>query len=456
MLERVIAQLKNKQILVLGAGLTGMSCVRFLAKHQLACQINDSRENIINSKEFIETFPGCDIHLGAWNESLIKQAEIILLSPGIDLAAEKLTGHIANDCIVMGDVELFCQITDKPILAVTGSNGKSTLVSLLAHVGHCLGKKIALGGNIGVPVLEQLSDDIECYVLELSSFQLETLKSMKAVAATVLNVSDDHLDRHITLENYSAIKQGIYQQCRTAIINRDDKLSHSTLHLDGNTKPIISFGSDVAKSGDFGLTYEAPHYYLAFGQEKLVSLDELPLTGMHNALNYLAALALGHCLSWSIDDMVHHFSSFKGLEHRCQRIKTTDKITWINDSKATNVGATLAAIEGLSSTLVDNKLILIAGGDGKGADFTPLKDVINKMVSCVITLGKDGDAIAALSLNSQQVTTIIEAVNYANQIAQPGDIVLLSPACASIDMFKNFAERGQLFADAVIALQEAS
>lgn len=454
MLERVIAQLRNKQILVLGAGLTGMSCVRFLAKHQLSCYLNDSRENIINREEFQQSFPDCSLHLGAWNNAIIKQAQVVLVSPGIDLAAEGLNELISDDCQVMGDVELFCQITDKPMVAVTGSNGKSTLVSLLAHIGQSLGKNVALGGNIGVPVLEQLSDDIECYILELSSFQLETLQSMKAVAASVLNVSDDHLDRHLTLENYSEIKQRIYQQCQTAVINRDDKLSYSQVNL--SQKQLISFGSNPAESGEFGLALLDGKYYLTFGDEKLISLEELPLAGIHNALNYLAALALGYCLGWAIPDMISQFDSFKGLAHRCQRIATSDNITWINDSKATNVGATLAAINGLSSMLVDSKLILIAGGDGKGADFSPLKVSIEKAVSFLITIGKDGAEIASLTDNSQQVATLAEAVNLANQQANSGDIVLLSPACASIDMFKNFAQRGEMFTDAVNALQEAS
>lgn len=454
MLERVIAQLRNKQILVLGAGLTGMSCVRFLTSQQLACHVNDSRETIIENEEFSQMFPACSLSLGAWDHQKIHEAQIILVSPGIDLAAEGLIDHIAKDCQVIGDVELFCQITDKPIIAVTGSNGKSTLVTLLTHIGTALGHKVALGGNIGVPVLEQLSDQIDCYILELSSFQLETLQSMNAVAASVLNVSDDHLDRHKTLENYSEIKQRIYQQCETAVINRDDPLSFSQVNR--QSKPVISFGSDGGKTGEFGLIHQDSKLYLALGEEKLVSLEALPLAGVHNALNYLAALALGHCLGWPIEEMISHLSSFEGLAHRCQRIATSDNITWINDSKATNVGATLAAINGLSSTLIDNKLILIAGGDGKGADFSPLKTAINNAVSYVFTLGKDGEEIAKLTENSQQVGSLTEAVSLAKQQANAGDIVLLSPACASIDMFKNFAQRGDMFTDAVIALQEAS
>ena len=454
MLMDVIAQLKNKRILVLGAGLTGMSCVRFLNKHGLEFDLNDSRSTLSNLHEIKTLLPQPNIVLGYWDYTLITSADVIFASPGIDLNAEALTSVIPNNCIVMGDVELFCQITDKPILAITGSNGKSTLVTLLAHLGQRLGINSVLGGNIGTPVLEQLNDEIDCYVLELSSFQLETLTSMKAVASTVLNVSDDHLDRHKTIENYSKIKQKVYQQSQYAVINRDDVLSHSSVNDKNNN--IISFGSDEPKSGEFGLTFEEQECFLMFGNEKLISMNNLPLAGVHNALNYLAALALGYCNQWSIHEMVEHLTSFSGLAHRCQRIPTNDSIVWINDSKATNIGATIAAIHGLSPSLVDNKLILLAGGDGKGADFSPLKALFEQFVSCVITIGKDGDSIAKLSDNSQQCKDLLSAVKYAKKIADAGDIVLLSPACASIDMFKNFNERGEVFTDAVLALQEAS
>jgi len=284
---------------------------------------------------------------------------------------------------------------------------------------------------------------------------------MNAIAATVLNVSDDHLDRHKTLANYSAIKQKVFQQAGVSVINRDDDTSFSTLELDkcniqSNNK-IVSFGSDVGTTNQFGLVKEGEQYYLAKGEEKLIALSALPLAGLHNTLNYLAVLALGDCAGWSINLMLSHLTGFTGLAHRCQRINTTDNIIWINDSKATNVGATLAAINGLASTLPpENKLILVAGGDGKGADFSPLKTAIENHVAHVITLGKDGSKIAALSNKSKQVGDIKSAVEQANKLAIAGDIVLLSPACASIDMFKNFAERGQLFTEAVNTLQEAS
>ncbi|WP_241242276.1 UDP-N-acetylmuramoyl-L-alanine--D-glutamate ligase [Thalassotalea sp. G2M2-11] len=458
MLERVIAKLKNKRILVLGAGLTGMSCVNFLTKHQLSCTVNDSRADIIDPKVFDQQYPDHTLVLGKWQQQAIETADVIIASPGIDLCAEGISSLIKPETVLMGDVELFCQLTDKPILAVTGSNGKSTVVSLLAHIGEALGYNIGLGGNIGTPVLDQLTDDIDYYVLELSSFQLETVTTMKALAATVLNVSDDHLDRHKTLASYSAIKQKIYQLANVAVINRDDSLSHTSItseqqHVDSK---VVSFGHDKPDSGDFGLMTVSGNIYLAYGETPLIALDSLPLAGIHNAMNYLAVLALGVSAGWSLENMVQALDSFTGLPHRCQRVDTRDDIIWINDSKATNVGATIAAINGLAPTLkASNKLILLAGGDGKGADFSPLQPVFSQHVAQVFAIGKDGDKIAALSEHSMQLANLPLAVTQASSIANAGDIVLLSPACASIDMFKNFAERGQVFVDAVQALQEA-
>lgn len=367
--------------------------------------------------------------------------------------------NIASNCEVIGDIELYCQLTNTPTLAVTGSNGKSTVVSLLEYLGNQLGYKIQLGGNIGVPVLDTIDKSIEdgmaksidYLVLELSSFQLETLRSMKADAASVLNVSDDHLDCHKTIENYTAIKQEIYLQSKVAVVNRDDSATHISIDKVRNQ---VSFGSDKPEKGHFGieLIHNAP--YLMYGSEQLIALSLLPLAGMHNALNYLAALALGINADWSLPLMVKHLVGFKGLPHRCQRIDSQDYVHWINDSKATNVGATLAAIKGFSRLITkEQQLILIAGGDGKGADFEPLRIVMEQNVSLLYTLGKDGEEIADLSPNSIQVSSIEEAVQLASIVAKKGDTVLLSPACASIDMFKNFAERGQAFVQAVHSVQ---
>ncbi|NQY36947.1 MAG: UDP-N-acetylmuramoyl-L-alanine--D-glutamate ligase [Alteromonadaceae bacterium] len=487
-----ILQLKNKNIVVLGAGLTGISCVRFLHKHGLSFAVNDSRaslvihvdDKVINESEFNQLFPNVQLVLGCWDTELINKADLLIVSPGIDLHETRIDQMINPDCEVVGDVELYCQLnnqTQSPtkILAVTGSNGKSTVVALLETLALALGVRADLGGNIGVPVLDNLSENLtqdekaelkpvlkpELLILELSSFQLENLRSMSALAATVLNISDDHLDRHKTLANYQTIKHGIYQQCEVAVVNRDDPLTlfDQTELKEKRTsvvKRIISFGSDKPENGHFGLECINQQTYLMFGEKALIPLAELPLTGIHNALNYMAVLALGLSANWSLEGMVSKLADFKGLLHRCQRVESTDDIQWINDSKATNVGATLAAINGMSASLHENnKIILIAGGDGKGADFSPLAEVIDAKVSYLITLGKDGRLISKLCEHCDSVERITaesleEAVLRAQQFADAGDIVLLSPACASIDMFINFAQRGEAFTSAVDNLQK--
>ena len=445
-----IAQLKDKNIVVLGAGITGLSCVRYLKENSVACSVNDSRDNAVVEDDFKQEFPNTPLILGEWNTTLIAAADILLVSPGIDTCLEGIASVINENSIVAGDIELYCQNNTTPILAVTGSNGKSTVVSLLAFIGQQLGKNVELGGNIGVPVLTQAEKVLDCLVLELSSFQLETLRSMNAIAATVLNVSDDHLDRHKTIENYATIKQSIYQQCETAVFNRDDKSTYVT----NQDTTLTSFGIGTAKNGHFGIDVIAGQTQLTMGSRPLIAVSQLPIAGMHNALNCLAVLALGYSAGWPIAGMLEHLVKFKGLAHRCQLISRYKNVQWINDSKATNVGATLAAIEGLAAIMAkDNHLYVIAGGDGKGADFLPLQAVMSEHVAHVYTLGKDGDTIALLAKNAKiqhsQVYSIEEAVENLDNVVKPGDVVLLSPACASIDMFKNFAQRGDVFVTAV-------
>lgn len=449
----VVENYKNKRIVVLGAGLTGMSCVRFLQQHHISCSVNDNRNHIINDAEFTRVYPNNTLITGFWDLDEISQADMLIVSPGIDLHAEDLLPHIAIGCKVIGDVELFCQLNDKPIVAVTGSNGKSTVVSILSHVASALNVNMALAGNVGTPVLELVDSQVAGFIFELSSFQIETLHSMQAKVATVLNISDDHLDRHRTVENYSQIKQKIYQQCEFAVINRDDPASFN--HLNLSAERISSFGLGEPSKGEFGIVTEQNTQYLAFGKEKIIALNSLPLAGLHNALNYLATFAIAHRLGWSFEAVANACRTFYGLEHRCQRIDTSDGIHWINDSKATNVGAAVAAIEGLYPTLTTGKIILIAGGEGKGADFSVLSDVLINKVAKLITIGKDGPLIAQLKSMSLHVESLEAAVKQAHLLAEPGDIVLLSPACASLDMFKNFAERGDVFTQAVKSLQEA-
>jgi UDP-N-acetylmuramoylalanine--D-glutamate ligase len=477
----LLTDLKHKNILVLGAGITGMSCVRYLSAQDLCFAVNDSRLNPFsspyNKQTFTIDFPTASLYLGQWQSELIANADIILLSPGINTAIDEIAQYISDDCLVMGDVELFCQLNlergvnddNKPIdiLALTGSNGKSTVVSLLDYLAKSLGINAQLGGNIGQPVLDILTEEKavpELLILELSSFQLETLTSMQAIATSVLNVSDDHLDRHLTMENYTHIKQNIYQQGKLAITNRDDFATHTP----NKSQPILSFGSDKPTENHFGIIIDKNEAHLAFGEQRLIALAKLPLAGMHNALNYLTALAFGYSAGWSLDKMINNLAGFAGLAHRCQRVTSQDNIAWINDSKATNVGATIAAINGLAQTLSPHSkstqikspaLILIAGGDGKGADFMPLAAPLAQYVSHLITLGKDGDGIAKLVANQANVTkvkTLIEAVQVANSCASAGDVVLLSPACASLDMFKSFSDRGDQFSAAVHQLTEVS
>lgn len=460
-----LAAFKDKNIVVLGAGMTGLSCLRFLHAQDLTFAVNDSRampfSSLDEQAQYENDYPKAHFVFGQWQQSLIASADIIVASPGIDLVGEGITALISKNCLVIGDVELFClvnnrRVTPMKMLAVTGSNGKSTVVSLLAYIAKEIGVNAALAGNIGEPILDLLQgedlDDIkhsnqpEIIIVELSSFQLETLSSMQAIAASMLNLSDDHLDRHKTLANYQAIKQSIYPQAEIAVVSREDQASKTLVAA----QDTISFGLDKPDQGHFGLKVIENKQVLMFGEQALIPLDELPLAGMHNALNYMAALALGYSAGWSLPAMTENLAGFIGLAHRCQRVISTDDIQWINDSKATNVGATLAAITGLAPTLLaKDKLILIAGGDGKGADFTALTTILNCDVNQLITLGKDGAEIAELVSDAIQVNTLSEAVDQAKKIAEPGDMVLLSPACASIDMFKNYQVRGEQFIAAV-------
>lgn len=455
-----LAAFKGKNIVVLGAGMTGLSCFRFLLAQGLSFAVNDSRpmpfSNESEANKYRESYPNVNFAFGQWHKGLITQADIIVASPGIDLVKEGITEMISADCLVIGDIELFCLVNNSlprpmDILAVTGSNGKSTVVSLLAYIANELGIKSALAGNIGEPILDLLlsedeENNVDLVIVELSSFQLETLKSMRALAASVLNLSDDHLDRHKTLAVYQGLKQSVYLQAKIAVVNRDDSATQTLVP----NQTTLSFGLDTPEEGHFGIAELEGKTTLMFGGDSIIALESLPLAGMHNALNYLAVLALGYSAGWSLTAITEKLPGFIGLPHRCQRVKSEDDIQWINDSKATNVGATLAAISGLAPTLpLSQQLILIAGGDGKGADFSPLQSPINTNVSKLITLGKDGDAIASLRSDSIRVNSLNEAVAKAKTMAKPGDMVLLSPACASIDMFPNYMIRGEQFIAAV-------
>ncbi|QBY04824.1 UDP-N-acetylmuramoyl-L-alanine--D-glutamate ligase [Thalassotalea sp. HSM 43] len=438
----MMSMFNGKNVLVLGLGATGLASARYLTATGVDFAVNDSRQQPPGQKRLAQLNKQAKLIAGGWHATTIAAADIIIASPGVDINIAEIRDNVRADAELIGDVELYCRINSSPKLAVTGSNGKSTVVSLLAHLAKYMGVEAVLAGNIGLPVLEVAEQESELVILELSSFQLETMVSLDAVAGTVLNICDDHLDRHHTLENYSAIKHRIYQQSRRRVFNREQLSTRPETIKDTD----ISFGLDAPQPGHFGVVVDGDKEFLAYGDTKLLDCAHLPLAGKHNQLNCLAALALGVCTDWQVDKLAQGLVSFEGLDHRCKQIDTYDGIVWINDSKATNIGATLAAIDGLARAR--QKMILIAGGDGKGADFNELLPGLSK-VDHLITLGKDGDEIANLKAGTIKVDTLKQAVKTARQLATPGDLVLLSPACASIDMFNNYMQRGDMFIQAV-------
>ena len=445
--------LQNKRIVVLGLGLTGMSFVRLLTNNGLSCIVNDSRAEHPAFAQFVNDYPNCQLLTGRWHGDEIAQADILLVSPGVDITLPEISVNIAKHTQVWGDVELYARLKDTPCVAVTGSNGKSTVVNLLHHIGQQLGVNTQLGGNVGVPVLDTINESPELLILELSSFQLETITSLKPKVASVLNLSDDHLDRHKTMAVYTALKQRIYCGAEYAVFNAQDPATYPKVAINACSFSQTVPSESAQRADNFGVIAHKGQAYLAEGREPLIAVSALPIAGLHNAANCLAAFAIGKQLGWSIAKMVEAITSYQGLAHRCQPVASHDGIRWINDSKATNVGATLAALEGISASLnPTQQLYLIAGGDGKGADFSPLAPAIAEHVAHVFALGKDQAQILALSANSTAVDSLEQAVESCIKLATEGDVVILSPACASIDMFANFAERGEIFSTAVANL----
>jgi UDP-N-acetylmuramoylalanine--D-glutamate ligase len=351
-----------------------------------------------------------------------------------------------------GDIDLFARYAKAPIVAITGSNAKSTVTTLVGEMAVAAGKKVAVGGNLGTPALDLLSDDVELYVMELSSFQLETTDQLNAEVATCLNLSEDHMDRYADLPAYHLAKHRIFRGARQVVVNRDDALSRP---LVADQLPCWYFGLGKPDFKRFGLLEENGEKHLAFQFDTLLPVRELKIRGAHNQSNALAALALGHAVGLPMEAMLATLRQFAGLAHRCQWVGERQAVSYYDDSKATNVGAALAAIEGLGADIA-GKLVLIAGGDGKGADFSALKAPVGRFCRAVVLLGRDAELLADALGDAApliRVKTLEEAVARAAELAEAGDAVLLSPACASLDMFKNFEERGRLFAQAVEGLR---
>ncbi len=434
--------------IVVGLGKSGMSVVRHLARRGQPFAVADTRANPPELATLQAQYPHIEVRCGELDVEFLCRASELLISPGLAVSTPALQAAAARGVKLSGDIDLFAREARAPIIAITGSNAKSTVTTLVGEMIQAAGRKVAIGGNLGTPALDLLSDDVELYVIELSSFQLETTEQLNAEVATCLNVSEDHMDRYAGLPAYHQAKHRIFRGARQVVINRDDRLSRP---LVGEEVPVWSFGLSKPDFKGFGLIEKDGEKHLAFQFEVLMPARELRMRGAHNQSNALAALALGHAVGLPFEPMLATLRNFGGLPHRCQWVGERAKVNYYDDSKATNVGAALAAIGGLGSD-IDGKLVLIAGGDGKGADFSALHEPVARYCRDVILLGRDAELLA-IALDGaapiQRVPSLEQAVQRAALSAQPGDAVLLSPACASLDMFKSFEERGRLFAAAV-------
>ncbi|HDR1156039.1 TPA: UDP-N-acetylmuramoyl-L-alanine--D-glutamate ligase [Pasteurella multocida] len=422
---------KNKKVTVIGLGKTGLSCVDFLLAKQADVRVIDTRTQPAGAEQLAKNVP---LHTGSLNQQWLLESDLIIISPGLAVKTPEIQTALAAGIEVIGDIELFCREAKKPIIAITGSNGKSTVTSLVAHMVNAAGLKVGMGGNIGIPALSLLEQAHDMYVLELSSFQLETTYSLKATSATVLNISEDHMNRYVDLEDYRQAKLKIYHQAQTAVINAEDALTA----MDG-LKNGVSFGEDNA---DYWLKTEKGRSYLMAKDERVLACDEMKLVGRHNYMNALAAIALAQAAGIPLESIRRALREFNGLDHRFQLAHFAHGVRWVNDSKATNVGSTVAALTGLQ---LNGTLHLLLGGDGKGADFSELASLINQPNIICYCFGQDGEQLAALSPRSQRFSTMEEAINALRPTLSAGDMVLLSPACASLDQFSSFEQRGDEF-----------
>ena len=436
---------------IVGLGKTGLSVARYLASQKRQFAVVDSRKTPPNADDLAANYADAPSHYGSFNTDWFKTADQLIVNPGIAIATPEIKDSGAD---VVGDIELFAQEVgdSKPIIAITGSNGKTTVTRLLDLMAKKSGIHVGTGGNIGTPALDLLKDkEIGLYVLELSSFQLETTRSLHSKAAVILNVSEDHLDRYDNdIQQYAAAKGVIYQHCQHVIFNRDDAFSTAL----ASDYEAISFGLDKPDKEHYGIDQKEGEDWLVKGSDFIMPCSEIKLPGQHNVSNALAAIALADAAGLDRSAIKDILRGFTGMEHRTQWVTEINGVNWYNDSKGTNVGATLAALSGLPG-----KTVLIAGGQGKGADFLPLKQVIADKARAVVLMGEDAQKIAEYvdkSIPLVFVENMKQAVQQAHKLAKANeqDNVLLSPACASFDMFNNYAERGEMFMQEVAALEK--
>jgi UDP-N-acetylmuramoylalanine--D-glutamate ligase len=436
---------RKKVYLVLGIGKTGLSCIDYLFNKNETIIIADTRDNPSNLEYVKNKYPDIDIELGDISDELITKADIVIVSPGISFSESFIKKAAELKKEIIGDVDLFLREARAPIIAVTGTNGKTTVTTLIGKMAKRCGLNVAVGGNIGTPVLELLKEQKpDLYVLELSSFQLQTTHSMSFDVAALLNISEDHIDHHGSMESYIDAKMKIFDNCKNAVINKNVK---SKIKLDSVS--VFSLDKPFFEN-EFGIVANESKKFLANNSELIMPISDLMIEGTHNQENALAALAAGQAFGFNVEKMIEALKEFKGIEHRCQLVAEKNDVKWYNDSKATNVGATIAAVEGLGSS--KKNIILILGGVGKDADFSPLAQSIEKHVKKVILFGRDSEIISkAIKGNTKYefAEDLNDVVNKANTSSKAGDIVLFAPACASFDMFKNYEFRGKEFVKTV-------
>lgn len=468
-------KLTGKHVLVLGLGESGLAMARWCVRMGARVRVADTRSNPPYAVALREQAPEAELVTGEFTAALLADIDILALSPGLPAGQMVVLQARLKGIAVVGEIELFAHalqtlhsVVEMPrVIAITGTNGKTTTTALTGHLCKAAGYDTEVAGNISPAALTALLDRIESdalpriWVLELSSFQLETLNSLNADAATVLNISDDHLDRYINLDEYAEAKarvfgsgEGCIPHDGTQVLNRDDPRVRR-MAIAG--RPLLTFGLDVpAHAHDFGLLQKGGEPWLAQGDKALMPLARLPINGLHNAANALAALALCSALGLPMDRLLAGLQTFKGLPHRVEYVTEIGGVRYYDDSKGTNVGATLAALEGQLAG-PDHKVVLIAGGDGKGQDFAPLRPAVAGSARGVVLIGRDAGvielALTGCGVPMQTAEDMPTAVRLAAQMAGPGDAVLLSPACASLDMFRNYAHRAEVFVAAVHALQ---
>ncbi|EGU48854.1 UDP-N-acetylmuramoyl-L-alanyl-D-glutamate synthetase [Vibrio ichthyoenteri ATCC 700023] len=424
-----------EKVVVVGLGITGLSVVKHLKRLPLELQVKviDTRVTPPGQESLPEDV---ELHTGGWRTDWLLEADLVVTNPGIALATPEIQQIIAAGIPVVGDIELFAWHVDKPVIAITGSNGKSTVTDMTGVVAKAAGWNVGVGGNIGVPALDLFEQPADLYVLELSSFQLETTSSLPLVAAAFLNLSEDHMDRYQGMADYRQAKLRIFDHAKVCVVNADDKQTYPD-----TDKNLVEFSLEQPSSAS--VIEQDGVEFLAYNGEAILAVDELSLVGRHNVANSLVVIALLNAAGVDVSAGLEAMKSYNGLTHRCQVVADNRGIKWVNDSKATNVASTLAALSGLN---LSGKLFLLVGGNGKGADFSDLAPVLAPLNVQLCCFGADGDQFMPLHASAQRFYTMQDIVEWAAPQLQSGDMVMLSPACASFDQFSNFMARGDAFA----------